>query len=92
MVQALQRETMKIREVPCDVQLGNLALAALKVLRSSQPAIEQQNRLMQLFAVPNEGAILRDVDDLGDEATDGLFLFRADIVSGAQLLQMDFDH
>jgi hypothetical protein len=92
MVEVLQRKAMEIREVAGDVQFGNLALAARKILRPRQPPVEQQRRLVKLFAVADKGSVLRDLDDLRDEAADRLLFLRADIVARPKLPQMNIDH
>ncbi len=41
-VEALQREAMKVREVPGDVQFRHLAFATGKILAPCQPSVEEQ--------------------------------------------------
>ena len=42
--------------------------------------------------MPNDGAVRGNIDDLRDEAADGLLLGRGDIVARAELLEMNLDH
>src|SRR3954451_9141496 len=91
-VEALQREAMQVDEISRHVQLGELPLSAWQVLGACHPTFEQQHRLMEFLTMANERAVGRHLDNLADEAPDRLLFTRADVVPGAQLFQMNFDH
>ena len=91
MVEALQRECVEVGVVAADVQLGYLALAVRKVLHARHPAIEQDHALLELFSRVHHDLVGRLDDDFAHRPADRLFLFRAEPVPPAHLLQMRFN-
>ena len=92
MVKALQGKAVQVCKVSGYVQLGELPLSARQVLRPRQPSREQHHRLVELFAMTDDSAVLRHVHHLGDQPANGLLLLCADVVSRTQLLEMGFNH
>ena len=58
---------MKVGEIPGDVQLHHLAIAAREIFRAHQPAFEEKEARVELLAGPDQALIGTHVPNFGDQ-------------------------
>src|SRR6476646_4776237 len=72
--ETLEREAVEIGKVAGNAEFRELTLPRGKVLGAGQPARKKKQRMLKLFPMANDRAVLLDLDDLAHETADGLFL------------------
>jgi hypothetical protein len=87
-IEALQREAVKIGKVARDVQLGYLPLAVPQVLVAARDPVEQQRAVRQLDTRIDDDRVGRMLTMFTDCAPDGVFLVWRKRVASAQLREM----
>jgi hypothetical protein len=87
-IEALQREAVKIGKVARDVQLGNLTLSVAQVLVAARDPVEQQRAVRQLDTRIDDDRVGRMLAMFTDRAADGVFLVWRKRVASAQLREM----
>jgi hypothetical protein len=92
MIEALQREAVKVGKIAGDVELHHLPLAAREILASGKPAIDQQQAVAELLAGSDDNLIGGHKPHLRDRITDHALFFGADLNTPSQLLQQNRDH
>src|SRR5689334_6164627 len=91
-VEPLERESMKIGEVARDMQLCELALAALEVLAPRHPTFEQKKAGIQLDAGVDSDFVRANPPRFRDGTADCPLFLRADLGTLTQRFQMNADH
>ena len=92
MVEAFQRETVKVGEVARHVQLRELPLSALEILRARHPSVDQHQARVEALPRSYHDRVREDLARLRHCVADRLLLFRTDLRALTQLLEMDGDH
>ena len=83
---------MQVEEIPRDVQLGHLPLAARQVLGPRRPSIEQNGAAIKLFARSYDHRVRADLAHFRHRIANRLLLFGADLDTSPELLQVNADH
>ena len=92
MVEPLQREAMEIDKIAAKLEFADLLMSARHGRRPGHPAVEQQEAFVKIVAVAHDRRVGRSLPNFQYRTTDRSFLFRADVVANAQLLEMRLDH
>jgi hypothetical protein len=92
MVEALQGKAVKVGKVSGDMKRGDHAHARLHVDCACQPAVDQENTVLELLTIFDKGFVGGDPSRFGDQASDRALLGSGDRVTLSQLAEMSFDH
>ena len=91
-VEPLEGESVKVREISGDMDFRDLPLASRKVLHAREPSVQEQKALGQLPPRVDDGLVWRIIDDLIDHSADRTFFLGAYFVAATQLSKVNIKH